>query len=282
MTTWKKRCWVLFFIATGVLPAYANNPPQPDGLFSILLIFPIVIVGLRLAGVHLRHAGRGWTVVKVVMLVVSAVLSAAGDGIGLLGLLVMFCYGFVRGIQIIRRGSGWRGYVAGSVVILWVLFAVSDYYASLVEWPHVAASESGAVAGLRTLDNAENTFKQTVGTYGTLAGSFSTLDELYHAKLIDDSFLGGRDRNGYRYFEVLSPTKKQFVFYAVPVHYPAVPLRSLVPGGSLLSALHLRENPRATAVRAFAVDDSGVIRYSPDGSSAPATRQEIENWKELE
>ena len=280
-----KRCekilWILCFIAAGVLPAHANNPPQPDGLFSILLIFPIVIVGLRLADVRLPQASRGWTVFKVIVLVISAVLSAAGDEVGLLGLVVLFSYGLRRGIQIITRGLGPRRVWVGSVVILWVLFAVTNYYASLMGVSAIAVSESGAVTGLRTLHDAEDAFRKTLGTYGKPAGHYATLEELNRANLIDDSFLGGRDRKGYRFFEILPQTKERFVFYAMPVRYPASSFRNLVPGGSLLIALHLLEQPRATAVRAFAVDESGLIRYSLGVESPPTMRQEVENWKEL-
>ena len=39
--------WCLF---AGAVPAYANNAPQPDGLLTLILIFPVAILGFRLAG----------------------------------------------------------------------------------------------------------------------------------------------------------------------------------------------------------------------------------------
>lgn len=52
---WEVVCWLMWFLFAGALPAYANNPPAPDGMFSLILIFPVVIVGWRWAGVKLTE-----------------------------------------------------------------------------------------------------------------------------------------------------------------------------------------------------------------------------------
>ena len=37
--------WLGWFLLAGTLPAFANNPPAPDGMLSILLLFPMAILG---------------------------------------------------------------------------------------------------------------------------------------------------------------------------------------------------------------------------------------------
>jgi hypothetical protein len=49
VTSCQRICLLLILIVTCALPASANNPPQPDGVFSILLIFPVILIGMRLA-----------------------------------------------------------------------------------------------------------------------------------------------------------------------------------------------------------------------------------------
>lgn len=281
MITRKNILWVLSLIAAGALPAYANNPPQPDGLFSVLLVFPMALIGLRIARVQIPRTKRVWAVLKVALLVLSAILTAGGDEIGLVGLLVILGYGCVRGVQIIRKGTGWKRILVGTLVLLWVLFAVSDYYASLIYYPTPAYSEAAAVTALRTLVQAEDTFIRNSEISGRATNGAASLEELYQAHLIDNSFLSGQDRKGYRYGEILSPNERKFTFYALPVQYPTRALPHMIPGESLVSMFRPREILRTTAIRAFAVDETGVFRSTVRKDSSAVSEKEVKSWSEL-
>lgn len=272
MTTRQKILWLLGLTFSAVLPAYGNNPPHPDGLFSILLILPVTIVGFRLAETTLpaRRLGR---ILVGLALTLAVLLSMAGDDLGLYGILVLLIYAFLRGIQIMRYGKGGKRFVFGPVVIFFALLAVGDYTASLNVWP--PHFESSTISDMRMLSSAEAAFA------GKNSKRYASLEELQRANLIDDSFLAAKDHKGYRYGQFLTPARDHFMFYAVPVRYPDHHLRSFVPGGSLLSAFRPKVELRVTGKEAFAVDETGIIRSSLNVDSAPRTREDVEKWEPL-
>ena len=55
-----KAMWTVGVLLAGAAPAYANNPPAPDGMLSILLLFPAAIFGFRLAGAKLTEKEMKW------------------------------------------------------------------------------------------------------------------------------------------------------------------------------------------------------------------------------
>jgi hypothetical protein len=273
---------LLVLTATCTLPAYANNPPQPDGVFSVLLIFPIVLVGMRLAGAIPGQETAKRRLLIGLALALCFIMTLAGTEIGLLGLLVILAYGIVRGIQIMRRGQGWKPRIVGTIVLLWVIFAIGDYYASIISTrPSIALDEALAVQRLRILSTAETNFVKggsgSEPVYGTIA-------ELLQTRFLGSSFEGGQVHMGYRLGEIVEAPKRQFLFYAIPVHIQPSRVRWLwlLPGASLLSAMRGHEEEQFTGVRSFAVDETGVIRYAIRTVPGPVTREEFMKWETLQ
>ncbi len=282
MTPCQRIRLLLVFAATWVLPASANNPPQPDGVFSVLLIFLVVLIGMRLAAAIPHPKTTKRRLLIGLALAFCFIMTLAGTEIGLLGLLAILVYGIVRGIQIMRRGQGWKSRVVGAIVVLWVVFAVGDYYASIVSArPSIAVYEGLAVQRLRILSTAETNFVKVSSAsepvYGTVA-------DLVQARLIGTSFEGVQVHMGYRFGEIVEPPKRQFLFYAIPVQ--TKPSRArwlwLLPGASLLSALRGHEEEQVTGVRSFAVDETGVVRNATRTVAGPVTREEFMRWEKLQ
>ena len=100
----------------------------------------------------------------------------------------------------------------------------------------LAANEASAVASVRNLVTAEITYATTSG-----AGAFASMDNLIDSSLIDE-LLGGGVKDGYN-FTVTPNGSTGFTVVATPV------------------------NQGATGRRGFFSDQTGVIRYSRDGST---------------
>ena len=286
MSKGSRIAWVLGMVATGALPAYANNPPQPDGMFSLILIFPVAILGMRWAGAHLTEKERRWRRGKGALLAVAVFLTMGGTEIALIPLLVLLVYGLGRGLRIILRGQGGKRFAIGAAVMLFTLFAIGDYMISLNVYSRSAMYESSAVGGLRTLATAESTFQssKTLDVNHNGAGEFGTLEQLQRAGLVDER-ISSRGHGAYRYVVVLSGAperdEKEFFAYAVPVDYGVDAARwtEFVPGGSWITAFR---TPRMSARRSFAVDESGTIREADLGTSRPVTRAEAQKWPPLQ
>lgn len=264
--------------------AYANNPPQPDGLFSILLIFPVVILGRRLAAVAPVQKTLWNRIAVTLVMTVCVVLCMAGTEIALIPLLGITVYGILRATQIIRQGQGRKRMVIGAAVIGLVLFAVSDYFASLLSYDPGPVMESIAVSRLRSLGAAEGEFrtpayaKESSPAYGTMA-------ELADAKLLSQHLTPNAPLGGYVYGEIIDKPQNQFLFYAVPAfrHLSSSRWFHIVPGGSLLLALLGRDHPGETGERSFAVSETGIIRVSPHREpNTSVNREEALGWQVLQ
>jgi hypothetical protein len=282
VTSCQRICLLVVFIATCVLPAFANNPPQPDGVFSVLLIFPVVLIGMRLAAALPDTKTTKRRLLIGLVLGFCFIMTLAGTEIGLLGVLAILVYGIVRGIQIMQRGHGWKSRAVGTIVVLWVVFAVGDYYVSIVSaHPSIALDEALAVQRVRVLSTAETNFAKVGSASEPLYG---TVADLVEARLIDSSFKGGQVQMGYRLGEIVEAPKRQFLFYAIPVQIQPSRARWLwfLPGASLLSALRGHEQEQFTGVRSFAVDETGVIRYATRTVEGPVTREEFMRWEKLQ
>lgn len=277
------RLWVLVsLILAFVVPAYANNPPEPDGLFSVLLIFPIAILGARLAGV-VPAPKNAWARIigGIAAGVLCTLLLMVGTFLGALVALGVVAFAIVRGSQIIRRGQNANRAVVGAVVIAFAAFAFVDYYVSIVNfYSPMAAAESAAVSGIRSLSIAESDF---VKRDHVPSKAFGTLSDLQAAKLIDGTFSNGQNRKGYRYGEIVDPAKVRFLFYAIPA--PGMKPRNangyLIPGTSLLKSVLGVHAEEGTGDRSFAVDETGVIRCSIRTQTGPVTREEAQGWPVL-
>jgi len=276
---------LLFLLLVFALPAYANNPPQPDGLFSVLLIFPIAIFGARLAGVAPVPKSTSARIIGGIAVgVLSAVLLMVGTILGMVVTLGVVVYAIARGSQIIRQGRRANHTVIGAVVMGFAALAFVDYYVSIVSYyPSSAISEASAVSGVRSLNMAESGFAKLGQSDRTLWSAFGTLKDLESANLIDDTFSNSRIRKGYRYGEVVDPAKEQFLFYAVPAVQlkPESEYVNFVPGASLLKAVLGTGHEEGTGYRSFAIDETGVIRWAIRTRTGPVTREEVQQWPPL-
>jgi hypothetical protein len=280
-------CWLLWFLLAGALPAYANNPPAPDGMFGLILIFPVVIAAWRFAGVQANAKERKWRVANGVLLTLCVLFSGAGSAGGvvlLLGLLYILVYGIRRGIQVAQRGQGKKRLALGGAIVLFTFSALINYLASTMHYPYTAEPE--AVGALRTIATAEETIRSiaTLDQNKNHVGEFGTLDQLIQTGVLQrDDLTRGRHGN-YRFVVVVSgdPARdeKEFFAYASPVKYSSSEsgVWYFVPGGSLVAALHPRP---AIARRTFATDESGVIRQADLGVARPVTREEARKWEPL-
>lgn len=285
MTPAQRFRMLLLLLLTFAEPAYANNPPQPDGLFSVLLIFPIAILGTRLAGVVRKQKSLSTRIIGGIAVgVLCTLLLMAGTEIGALVALGVLVYAIVRGSQIVRRGQSANRTLIGVVVMAFAVFAFVDYWASIVSfYSPEAAAEANAVFGVRSLSIAESEFAKRGQSEHTSSKALGTLKDLENAKLIDDRFSNGRIRKGYRYGEVVDPAKGQFLFYAIPA--PELKPGSFhgyfVPGTSLIKSIRGVNHEEGTGYKSFAVDETGVIRSAIRTHTGPVTREEVNGWTPL-
>ncbi len=276
---------LLFLLLAFALPAYANNPPQPDGLFSVLLIFPIVILAGRLAGLApVPKSASARIIGGIAVGILCALLLMVGTILGAAVALGVLVYAIVRGSQIIRRGRSVNLAVIGAIVMAFAVFAFADYWASIVSfYSPEAAAESSAVSGMRSLNMAESEFAKRSQSGHAPSSAVGSLNDLENAKLIDESFSNGQLRQGYRYGEVVDSTKGQFLFYAIPA--PELKPGSFhgyfVPGTSLIKSIRGVTHEEGTGYRSFAVDETGVIRSTVRTQTGPVTREEAEHWSPL-
>ena len=276
MNTWQKLRLLLILVATCALPASANNPPQLDGIFSLLLIFPVVLIGMRLANARPGPNAKRRPVLIGLLMALAFIISLAGDEIGGFGLLAILIYGIYRGAQILQRGKGRKAWVIGAIVILWALFAGADYFVSVATFPpsREAVNEAQAMMRLHAISTAESSFVEQHSSTSGAQPAFATIEELQKEGLIDNSLQIGQVRNGYRYGEIVEPSKRQILIYALPIQdQPSRPhWRGMLPGASLFPGLLKEKETGGGGVRSFAVDETGVIRWTVRPSGTPVTR----------
>lgn len=277
-----KSMWTVGLLLAGVVPAYANNPPAPDGMLSIILLFPVAIFGFRLAGATLNDKEKKWKPVRGFVLGGAAFLTAAGTALAVIPLLILLCYGLLRGGQAMARGQGVKRFAIGTGVILFTLFAVANYLASVNYVPGAARFESSAIAAIRTIVYSEMTFvadkKRDVNKNGI--PEFGTLRQLQEAGLVPAVYASPESPGGYEFVVVVSgdPARdeKEFFVYATPRQYgqPA--------GWSIPISLILAFRPRQRfGYRSFAADESGLIRFADLGGARAVTREGAQKWKPI-
>jgi len=221
----RRRVELIFWMVTlGTLPAWANNPPQPDGLFSVILIFPVVILGFRFAAAGYTEGERKWRWLRGVSFGLAVVLTAGGTELAGIPLLILLIFGLGRGIQIMSRGQGRKRIWLGALVCAWTLFAVSDYWISLQIWSPVPLNQATTVENLRKLADAEKLYVHRAGSSG-----YGTIEQMRDAGTPLQSIWsdgGSAAYNpylksslmGYRYSSVVDPDGKKFLITAVPAN----------------------------------------------------------------
>ncbi len=258
--------------------AYANNPPAPDGMLSIILLFPVAIVGFIFAGAKLTDKEKKWTPVRAIVLGISALLTAAGTVLAIIPLLILLVYGLRRGAQAMARGQGLKRFAIGSAIILFTLFAIVNYLASTNNWPSESRYAAVGASGVRSIVAAEMEFRGEAKLDANKNGvpEFGSLQQLYQTGLVDAGSLSAPERTGYRFTVVLAgdPARdeKEFFVYATPTHYGS--------SGRTLSLLDAYRPHRARTT--FAADESGIIRRADLGGSRAVTRQETLSWHKLD
>jgi hypothetical protein len=273
--------FLVLLVICAAVPASANNPPQPDGLFSILLIFPLVILGARLAGVQPVQTPFWRKIFTVILLSAATVVCMAGTALALIPLMVIFGYGIWRAVRIMWFGQGRKRIFIGAALSVWVIFGVTDYIASLDYGSTEAPSEVGAIGDLRTLASAESEFLSDAEKKTPRSPAYGTMEDLRKARLIGDDFVAGQVRKGYVYGEFPDPARRGFLFYAVPAfaHKNDLSWLHILPGGSLLQKFFRPMESTGSGIRSFAVDETGVIRSAVRGSATvPVTQGEVVGW----
>jgi hypothetical protein len=208
----------------------------------------------------------------------------AGTGLALIPLLGIAGYGIVRATQILRQGQGRKRLVIGIAVLGLVLFAVADYFASILSYDPGSALEYVAVSRLRSLATAEGEFRTPAFAKGSSSPVYGTMGELENAKLFNLDLTPNTVRSGYVYGEIIDKPRNRFLFYAVPafLHHSSSKWFHIVPGGSLLLGILGRDRPRETGERSFAVDENGVMRVSLHRApETPVSREEVLSWQVL-
>ncbi len=274
-------------LLTLAVPAYANNPPQPDGLFSVLLIFPIAILGARFAGVASRQTSIARRIVDGIVVTGLILFLLAGTVFGIFAALCLLAYAVIHASQMIRLGQGTKRIVLGSVVVLFSLFAVADYaVSSVANHSSLVLHESATLGNLRSITSAQLEFSKSAKDHD--AETYATLSELENAGSLPPRFSGGRIVSGYHYVEFLDAHRKRFIVYAVPT-IPAAGRTTeagqvhFIPGSSLFRAVfHVTEREEGTGYRSFAVDETRVIRWAVRSSQDSPVRDEYIAWQPLQ
>ena len=273
--------WLGWFVLAGALPTYANNPPAPDGMLSIILIFPVAILGFRLAGAQLTSKEIKWRPIRIIYLSLCTLATFAGTVVGGLAMLILVIYALLRGGQAMSRGQGKKRFVLGAALILFAPLAGLNYALSTSNWSRTANAEASGAGCMRTIVSAQTDFKSNAKLDVNRNGiaEFGTLAQLQQAGLLMESHVM-TPSSSYRYvLEVTGdPTRdeKEYFLYATPKRYG----RS--SGGISLSLLNLWWPRPTPAQRTFAADETGVIRFADVGGSRPVTRSEAQKWEPVQ
>ncbi len=270
--------WFAWMMLVSALPAYANNPPAPDGMLSLVLIFPVAMLGYRFAGAQRTEKENKRRVLKGLVLALAFLLTMGGTEIAIIPLLVLLYYGVRRGVMAIVRGQGWKRIALGTLMILFTFFGVANYLASLNNYPSEQREDLTAVGRLRQIVAAEHQFRSDAVLDADKNGvpEYGSLEQLVATNLSSAYDYAPPKRGGPRFTLVLTgdPARdeKEFFVYATPTHYGA-PRRTI----SLLDG----SRPRVSR-RTFATDETGVIRSADLGTARPVTREEAEKWPPVE
>ena len=132
------------------------------------------------------------------------------------------------------------------MIVISIIVILAAVAIPLMTRNRIAANESSAVAGLKAIAHAEMAFHHSNGEYADL-GELSSAEPPY----ISDSKVAGGEKDGYQ-FEVLAATNTGFQALASPVTFGK------------------------TGVKSYFIDESGVVRFSEDGSQPDGESPELQ------
>jgi hypothetical protein len=183
------------------------------GFISILLLFPIVFLGSRMASASPVEKTSETRTRAGIVLAFCLLFAAALAPLALLTFLATLFYGIFCAIQIMRQGKGAKRFLIGSVVIVCTLFATADFVAAIgSRGNHAGFNEASAVGTLRMLSSAEAKFSVPPLTGPAKDSPYGTIEDLRKNQLIDDGLQIGKAYRGYVFREALDPARKQFLF----------------------------------------------------------------------
>lgn len=276
-----KAMWTVGLLLAGAAPAFANNPPAPDGAFSLLLIIPVIIIASRLA--REQRAKKSWKsrLLTGLVLGVAILFSLAGTEIGFGAMLIVAVFGLWRGVEVMRQGQGAKRFGLGAAVVMFSLLATANYVAALY-YPLSASPEARAVSAIRSIVTAEINYaagKKLDANHNGIP-EYGTIEQVLPAYLVHSYYLSPESPGGYDFAVLLSgdPVRdeKEFLVVATPRNY-GKPVNSALR----FSLIRAFRPTRRSSLRSYAVDETGVIRFADLGGARADTREETRKWEKL-
>lgn len=130
------------------------------------------------------------------------------------------------------------------MIVVTIIAIIAAVAIPLMSRNRIAANEASAVAGLRAIAHAEMTFHHSHGEYA----DFEDLSNATPPYLSDSNVASGL-KDGYE-FDVLSATSSGFEALASPIAFGK------------------------TGNKTFYIDESGIVRFSEDGSQPDSASPE--------
>ncbi len=102
-----------------------NMHSMLSAVLLVVMIFPVVILGLRWAGARLPKEAVGRRIFRGIGLGLVTCLSINPFTCPL-ALLILLYYGLKRGAQAIKLGQGGKRFAIGGAIMLFTLFALAN------------------------------------------------------------------------------------------------------------------------------------------------------------
>ena len=305
-------CCLLWIVLAGALPAGANiafDEFGPDAFTSLVLVFPLTILGFRLAGAHLtekkkiRCFPRGDVLVLALCVFGALCFSAVEPVLIFLLPPCVVLYGVVRGVQAVQRGQGAKRFaLGGAVVLLAVLVGINELVAFRPSFPDPGRLASATARNLQTINTAAVTYASTYEngfppSLAVLGAPATGAPDCRRSDLV--ALQMAPQGNVFQWFGYVveyrpeppavvrpspgcPPGVARYTITARPLKYGAERYDgslSLLPGTTLL---HLRRGHQVPFERfTYATDETAVLRGADLGTSRPVTREEMQKWPPL-
>ena len=278
-----KAMWTVGVLLAGAAPAYANNPPAPDGAFSLLLIIPVVLIASRLAREQSAKKSKKSRVLMGIVVGLAILFSFAGTEIGAGAALIVVGYGVARGVEVMRHGQGAKRFGFGAAGVMFSLLACANYVAALVN-PLSVSPEGRTVSVLRSIMMAEINYaagKKADANHNGIP-EYGTMEQVLPAYYVHSYYLDPDSPGGYDFAVLLSgdPVRdeKEFLVVATPRNY-GKPVNEFF---RLSLTKPFRPPTRRQSLRSYAADETGIIRFADFGGARAVTREAAQKWQPLE